>query len=260
MPLLSTLPTLFASLNAPSKPPGFLQGFLLPFRCVPLCWTHKALRRQSLITALLTAALLLGCALGAWFLSSYVINLLWNVDAAATWKSIAHFGLRLLGWAVLFALGCIGLPPLLLASLQDEMSETAERELRPNKPQNARHTSAWSRLYQSLLRVLLFYGGTFFLFACSFLPFIGFLFGLLGILWATAWLSLEYISSPLARDEGSFFAGLHLLKKRKPLFLGFGFGVYVLLWVPFIQFFLIPGATVAGTLLYFSVQDEFPAP
>jgi uncharacterized protein involved in cysteine biosynthesis len=245
------------------KPSDFLRGFALPFRCVLLCWTHKALRRHSLLAALLTALVLLGCAIAAWFLSLYLSNILIHTllgAGASVWKSIAHTSLRLLVWGGLFVLGSISIPPILLSSLQDKLSETTEQALHPLKPEGSWLKSSWNGLCQTLLRVLFLCSGAFALFVLSFLPAIGFAFAILSILWASVCLGFEHISTPLARNNGSFLTGLRLLKKRKALFLGFGFGTYVLLWLPILQFFLISGATVGGTLLYLAVQNEFPGP
>jgi CysZ protein len=43
---------------------------------------------------------------------------------------------------------------------------------------------------------------------------------------------------------------IRALRTRLPLALGFGATLWVLLWVPVLNFFLMPVAVVAGTLLF----------
>ena len=54
-----------------------------------------------------------------------------------------------------------------------------------------------------------------------------------------------------------------VLRQRWALCLGFGAGVYVLLWVPILNSFFLPVAVVGGTLLYrglLAVGGVPPAP
>gem|GEM_PF-332697 len=257
----SPLASALLSLQPVSKYSDFLRGFLLPFRCILLCWTHKKIRRHSFLAASLTLVLLLACAAAAWLLSSSLIQFLWGPHPPAwNWKFIAHTGLHLLLSLFLFLLLALSLPSLLLSPLQNKLSEITEEEFRPLPMGNSWLKTSWNGLFQTLLRISLLYGGAFAFFTLSFLPAIGFAFGILGILWAATWLGVEYASIPLMRNNAPFLAGLRLLGQRKMLFWGFGLGTHVLLWLPIVQLFLLPGATVGGTLLYLAVQNEFSNP
>ena len=46
------------------------------------------------------------------------------------------------------------------------------------------------------------------------------------------------------------------MRSRPFLCLGVGLALYFLLWIPVLNFFLVPAAVVAGTLLFRQLQGE----
>jgi len=72
----------------------------------------------------------------------------------------------------------------------------------------------------------------------------------LSSLWTMYWLSVEYLSGPMARHLYPFRQVLDALRRRLPLAMGFGATLYVMLWIPVLNFFLMPLAVVAATLLF----------
>jgi CysZ protein len=54
----------------------------------------------------------------------------------------------------------------------------------------------------------------------------------------------------MTRHQYPFREVRRVLRQRWLLCLGFGAGVYVLLWIPVLNNFFLPVAVVGGTLLY----------
>ena len=69
------------------------------------------------------------------------------------------------------------------------------------------------------------------------------------------WLAVEHLSNPAARHLVPFRQVVRALRQRPFLALGFGAALWVLLWVPVVNFFLLPVAVVAGTLLFRSLEQ-----
>ena len=63
------------------------------------------------------------------------------------------------------------------------------------------------------------------------------------------WLTAEYLSGPMARHLHAVQARARRDARAAVVSLGFGLALYVMLWVPVLNFFLVPIAVVGGTLL-----------
>ena len=73
---------------------------------------------------------------------------------------------------------------------------------------------------------------------------------MLSAMWAMWWVCAEYLSGPMARHLLPFKAVLKAMRARPFLAMGMGATLYVVLWVPVLNCFLVPLAVVAGTLMY----------
>lgn len=83
----------------------------------------------------------------------------------------------------------------------------------------------------------------------SFIPVVNLIAGLL---WATfgAWAAaIEYVDYPLGNHGLRFQQERELLRRRRGLALGFGFGVVVMTLVPLLNLLAMPTAVIAATLL-----------
>jgi CysZ protein len=69
-------------------------------------------------------------------------------------------------------------------------------------------------------------------------------------LWTMGWLAVEYLDGPMARHLYPFRQVRRAVQERLPLCMGFGAAVYLMLWIPVLNFFFIPVAVVGGTLLF----------
>ena len=89
------------------------------------------------------------------------------------------------------------------------------------------------------------------LFPLNFVPGVGSaVWWVLSSLWSSFWIAAEHLSNPMARHLFPFGAVVRALWRRLPLAMGFGLATYAVLWVPVVNFFLMPLAVVSGTLLY----------
>ncbi len=88
------------------------------------------------------------------------------------------------------------------------------------------------------------------------------LWTVLGSLWTMIWMAGEHLAAPMTRHLYPFAEVRRMLRERRALCLGFGAGVYLLLWVPVLNTFFLPVAIVAGTLLYRGLRrsGQLPPP
>lgn len=236
----------------------FFRGLWLPVQAARLMLRSKKLFGLGLLCSAVTLASLLALV---WLLGGYtgeLVNAFWARPAA--WYAVAGWYLVLaLSFVLLLAVGANTLPLLLLAPLQDPLSEAAE-ELAGDFTAPPFSLSRFlggiaSSLTHNLARVSLLLGGHLLLLALHLIPGLGSAaWTALSTLWTIVWLSGEYLSAPMARHFHSFREVPRALLRRKALGLGFGSAVFLLLWVPVLNFFFIPIATVGGTLLYLGLR------
>lgn len=249
MPALPLLP----SLPPTSRPGDFLRGLGLPVRAFALILRTPRLLALSLGSGAVTAATLVGLALGAWPLGQHLAGRLLEADAG--WRHAAAVGLGALFALVLWGVGALTVPNLLLAPLQDPLSEATEARLgdftAPPFSWGAVLRGTRESLAHTLLRLSLMLAGLALLFPLHLVPVAGSgLWVALSSVWSMYWLAVEHLSNPMARHLRPFGQVVAVLRRRLALALGFGAALWVLLWVPVVNCFLMPVAVVAGTLLY----------
>ena len=84
------------------------------------------------------------------------------------------------------------------------------------------------------------------------------IYAVLSTLWTIWWVAAEYLSGPMARHLLPFRAVLQAMRGRPWLVMGMGATLYVVLWVPVLNCFLVPLAVVAGTLLFRALPTPVP--
>ncbi len=244
-------------------PADLLTGAAFPIRALLLVLKTPKLLGLSLLCAFVTAFTLVGTAVGAWSLGQYLSTLLIGADGG--WQHAASIGLGFVFFVVLFAIGALTLPNLLLAPLQDPLSEATEERCGDftAPPFSLAHTVKGTlvSLRHTLARLLLMTLGSLVLLPLNLIPVAGsVLYVVLSATWSMFWLSAEHLSNPMARHFRPFREVLRVVRQRLSLSLGFGAALFVMLWVPVVNFFLMPLAVVAGTLLYRSLDrvNAFP--
>src|SRR5207237_835121 len=80
-------------------------------------------------------------------------------------------------------------------------------------------------------------------------------YAVLSSLWVAWCLSGEYLSGPLGRHLMTFGQVQRVMRARPLACVGFGGALYVLLWLPVLNFFLVPIAVVGATLLARALKE-----
>lgn len=230
-----------------------LRGAAIPVGAFLLTLRTPKLLMLSLLCAAVTALTLVAVGTGAWSLGQKGASALIGADSG--WQHAATIGLGVVFFMMLFVVGALTVPNLLLAPLQDPLSEATEVRCgdftAPPFSLGATVRGIVESLKHTLTRLVLMALGLVVLFPLNLIPAAGsVLWVVLSSVWSMFWIATEHLSNPMARHLRPFKQVLGALKGRLPLALGFGASLYVLLWVPVLNFFLMPVAVVAGTLLF----------
>lgn len=222
----------------------------LPFRALQLLLKTPRLLGLSLLCGALAFFALGFAGWAAWAGGGALAEKLITPDSG--WAHAANVGLHVLLAIPLFAAGALTLPNLLLAPVQDPLSEATERALGATTPGPSGFVrGTLISLRHTLVRLALMLLGFAVLFPFNFIPGVGsVVWFVLSTLWSAFWLSVEYLSGPMARHHRRFREVLSVLKQRPGVTFGFGLALWVLLWLPIVNCFLMPLAVIAGTLLY----------
>lgn len=99
-------------------------------------------------------------------------------------------------------------------------------------------------------KISVFLLGMIALLMLHFLPVLGSMFyPLLSVAWTVFFLVIEYTGYVFARKQLSFAAQRQIIFRHAPLMAGFGFGLFCILAVPFLQFFCIPLGVIGAVRL-----------
>ncbi|MDP2276351.1 MAG: EI24 domain-containing protein [Archangium sp.] len=240
-------------LPAVSTAGDLLRGVSIPLRAFTLILRTPKLLMLSLACAAVTGLTLIGVAWGASGLAQRAADALISADSG--WQHAASIGLSIVFFIMLFVVGALTVPNLLLAPLQDPLSEATEERCgdftSPPFSLSAITKGIIESLSHTLMRLSLMLLGLAVLFPLHFIPVAGSVSWVaLSSIWSMFWIAAEHLSNPMARHLRPFKQVIAALRGRLPLALGFGAALYVLLWVPVLNFFLMPVAVVAGTLLF----------
>jgi CysZ protein len=231
----------------------FLQGMGVLLRAWGLLFRSRRLFVLSALCAVLTAAALVGLALLLYRHAPGLLSSLWA--RPESWYGRAGwYAALVLGSLVAWVVGANVVPPLLVSPLQDPLSEATEAEcgeadagLQPASFLKGLTTG----LLHTLARMAVLLLGLAVLLPLNLVPGLGSIaFTVLASVWTMLFMAAEHVGAPMTRHLYPFARVLRVLRERKALCLGFGAGVYVLLWVPILNTFFLPVAIVGGTLLY----------
>lgn len=230
------------------------RGFLLPFQSLRLLFATPALRSLTLIIAAITF-LSLGAVIAAlWHFNPAIVGLVWQ--RPDTWYLAAlHTLFSAAVFLLLTVLGANILPLTLAAPLMDPLSASAERAMGITLVSEGglkRLASEIARqVGHALVRICVLLLGHLVLLLLFLIPGAGaVVWTWAGWAWTVLWLAAQYLDVPMARHLYSFDEELALLRRRTALCFGFGAAIYLLLWVPLLNFLFVPVAVVAGTTLF----------
>jgi CysZ protein len=239
---------------APGRSRGLLTGLALPFRALGLIFTTPKLVALSALAAVLTAATLAGAGLWLWNLSRSWAEALVSKPQGAFGEAavdLVHF----VFFAGSFVVTALTAPNLVLAPMQDPLSEATEVRVGgyvPPKFALRRAVRATiESLKHTLARLVLMLAGFALLSPLNLVPAVGSVAWVVAsTAWTMFWLAVEHVSTPASRRLVGFGRVVRALRQRPLLALGFGATLWVLLWVPVLNFLLMPVAVVSGTLLF----------
>ncbi len=247
-------------------PSDFVQGFALLGRALGLIFRSPKLFLLSALCAVVTLVSLVALVALLW---RYTPELIGSFFARPeSWYGQAGWYLVLtLTFVVLLVVGANAVPPLLLAPLQDPLSEATEELCggyqSPPFSLGGLMKGLMTGIAHTLARIFFLLLGLIVLLPLHLLPVVGsILWTVLASLWTMTWMAGEHLAAPMTRNLYPFREVRRMLRERRALCLGFGAGIYVLLWVPILNSFFLPVAVVAGTLLYRGLRatGQLPPP
>jgi CysZ protein len=250
MPSVSPVPALSGGL------PDFFTGLFLPFRSLALMARGKLLL-LNLLCWFITGLSLLVLVIGIWPLAERIVR---HFSSNGGWLSVLG---SVFVYVALLAVGAFTVPSVLLAPLQDPVSEATEERCgdftAPAFSVERMLKSIGTSLAHTASRLAIIVIGFFVLLPINLVPGIGsVVYFVASTGWAAWWLTAEYLSGPMARHLMPFKRVLKAMRARPMVCLGFGLALYVMLWVPVLNFFLVPVAVVGGTLLFRALKPELP--
>jgi CysZ protein len=250
MPPLSPVP----SVAPRSTLSDFFQGVGLLGRALGLIFRHPKLFLLSALCALVTLVALVGLVLLLWNYTPELISSVFTRPESWYGKALWYLVL-VLTFVVLLVVGANIVPPLLLAPLQDPLSEATEELCgdfqAPPFTLSAFFRGVLTGIAHTLARLFFLVLGLVVLLPLHLIPVVGSVaWTVLVSLWTMVWMGGEHLAGPMTRHLYPFSEVRRMLRERFALCLGFGAGVYLLLWVPVLNSFFLPVAIVGGTLLY----------
>jgi CysZ protein len=266
MVLEMTHPSPIPSFSARPGLGDVFQGLALLGRSLRLIFRSPRLLALSALCGAVTLVALGGIL---FLLGAYTPDLLGALWARPeSWYGQALWYLALvLTFVVLLVVAVSTVIPLVLAPLQDPLSEKTEElcggfTAPPFRP-GAFLKGLLTSVGHTLARVLLLLVGLVVLLPLHLIPGVGSVaWTVLATLWSMTWLAGEHLAAPMTRHLYPFREVVRALRSRWLLCLGFGAGVHVLLWVPVLNVLFLPVAVVGGTLLYrgLRVSGHIPPP
>jgi CysZ protein len=235
-----------------SGPVDFFRGLALPFRAVRVMLGTPRLVLLSIVSALVTSGVLLGLVVAWW---GPAFDWATRLVGTGSWRSWVAPVVGFLFFALGTFVSALTLPNLVLAPLQDPISEATETRcgdfIAPPFVLRGAVKGTLFSLGHTLLRLVTQLLGLAVLVPLNLIPGAGSVaWAIAGSTWGMFCLAIEHLSNPMARHLYPFGQVVIVLRRRVWLALGFGAALWVMLWVPIVNFFLMPVAVVAGTLLY----------
>jgi len=232
----------------------FWCGATLLFRGALLILTQPRILLIALLCGLVTLVTLVVMVALLWPWSQQLAAML-IASGEGVWQRGFRMGLSILLFVLLSVLGALTVPNLVLAPLTDPLSEATEAAVSAFSAPPFRLgllvRGILFSLTHTLLRLFLTALGWMLLYPLHLVPVVGSLgFFVLSSLWSMFCLAVEHLSTPMVRHFQPVTRAVVVLSRRPALALGFGLALAIMLFVPVVNFFLLPLAIVGGTLLF----------
>lgn len=249
---------------------GFWRGLRYPFRGLKFVFVSRpGLIRFWGPPILLTLGALSGALWAGWRWHGPLVDHLWPTPAGATALAAAerllHKLVEILTLIFLWTVGAVGaalLASLLAAPFNDLLSEEVERV------QTGRAGPPFSlgAALRDVARSLLMEGVKLSLYVAAMIPLLLFalavpvlgeaVLSIAGASFTAAWFALDYLDWPASRRGHGIGWRIGLLRKHTLSMLGFGAGVWLFLFIPFVNLLFMPAAVAGGTLLFLDLEGE----
>jgi len=237
---------------------GFARGISYPLRAVKLFRHKPSLLRYLIVPFFInllvfTTTVYFGVDLFQGLLETYA-------PSTSVWYGII---LYYLAWMVAFLLTSVGvffsftvIGNLIASPFNELLSERAEMIIT-----NAHDDSKFSltqfvkeshnAIIVEIKKLTLFVIGMGLLLLINFIPGIGSLiYAVLAPALTLTFLAIEYMAFVLMRKQMTFAAQRRYVFNHPIMMFGFACGVFLMLMIPFVQFFSIPLAVVGATMLW----------
>ena len=239
--------------SLPSGAAGRLvHGASLVPRAAAWLSARRGLRPLVLLPALLTA-LGLGIGLVAfWPSAARLLSLAWAEPPGAL--GVLWTAARVAIYLLLLFVAAVALPSVVAAPVCDRLSARVEALELGEAPDGGGAgrvaAEAAVALWHAAARVAILAAGHLLLLALLLLPGPGVIYPAAAFLWSAVWLAFEQLDVAMSRHLHGFADVRAALRAVRPLSLGLGGVLAVLLIVPLANLFVLPLGAVAGTLLY----------
>ncbi len=247
---------------------GFWRGLTYPFRGARFVYLQRpGLVRYWGAPVLLTLLAAAGIVWGAVAARDAIVEAVWAAPAGeGFWADALRVLHAALEWLVALGLALGGLVVLSLATsliaapFNDALSEAVEEHVTgtPGAPLSLEVLvrDAIRTVLLELTKLALYAAVMGPLFVASlFVPVLGqAVYAVLGFAFTALYFSVDYIDWPASRRNRGLRARAAVVRRHFWPMFGFGTGVWLFLFVPFVNLLFMPAAVAGGTLLFLDLE------
>jgi len=242
----------------------FRRGFAYPFKGVRLLMRHPVrLGPFVILPALISASIIVFATLLVTTTFPLMLNLVYNPGAEAAWY--AH----LAWWSLVFGAGAATfLATVAVAYLGTGIIAIPFNDLLSQRVEElvlgpVDEPFEWRVLFRdlaqsvvhSVLSLLLWALTMIGLLLLNLVPALGSVLSfVLGVGASSFFLSREMMDGALSRRRLGYAHKWRIVGSERALFLGLGMASWALLWIPLLNFLMLPMSVIGGTLLYCELE------
>jgi CysZ protein len=254
--------------GAPKKATiGFWRGLRYPFRGAAFVYTrHTGLVKWWIWPILMTLVAVVAVVWSSYAWYDDLTNAIWSEPTGdGFWESVGR-GVH----AVFSCFLCVMLPAVGLLAvffltsvfaapfndlLSEEVEEIATGVPGPKFSFKVLARDAVRTIFLELFKLFVWLSimGPLLLVGI-FVPVISPIVDIIGFLFTALYFAVDYIDWPASRRNRGIRYRFGLLGKHFLPMLGFGVGVWLFLFIPFVNLFFMPAAVAGGTLLYLDLE------
>lgn len=252
-------------LRSLSKTRSFLQGVRYALRGIRVVAGQPGLWSLVMAPAIILLGVFFGTSFFAWNLIGWAMSLLWTPGPQTGWFATGAW--VTLGLVVkLMVIGTTGLFLYFTAGLfatpfNDRLSESVETQvLGPyEEPFDWRVLlgDLWNSVGHTALSLLIWVAVMGVAFLLNLIPGIGSVFSfVLGASATAIFIGREAMDGCMSRRRMTYDHKYRIVFSQFWMVFGFGLVVSALLWIPFLNFVLLPMAVAGGSLMYCHLEQE----